>query len=141
MLLKDAIDALRLCEAFRDLQQEDLGWLLLTGQSSVFAPRACLFRQGDESSSRFCVVVSGRFGVLIPGTSEPDPVLGPGALLGEGGIVNPRQKRTRTVRAEDPGQVLQWDMNAIRKERPPLASRLQDVFERISFERHAQGLD
>jgi CRP/FNR family cyclic AMP-dependent transcriptional regulator len=77
-------------------------------------PRACargevLFRKGDVANAMF-YIVSGRFRV-----PEIGRLRGPGDLVGELGLVSPRQERTRSLECIEDGQLLVMGFDEVRQ--------------------------
>ncbi len=77
-----------------------LDWLKPFGTSRRFKAGQTIFRKGDEADEMF-TIESGRF--RIP---EGDILLGPGAVVGELGMLSPGNQRTASLVCEEAGSAL-----------------------------------
>lgn len=64
----------------------------------------------DAEAETLCFLVSGRFRLVESGRE-----LGPGAVVGELGLIAPDNRRTQTLRAETAGEVLEIGYDEVRQ--------------------------
>ena len=119
-------NAVRGCQTFEGFDENRLGFLLMTCQTREFRADEVIYEKGEEARRTFCLIVSGTVNIL----SEAGRILEttvPGDLIGEIGTISPQSKRTITVRAADPVEVLEWDYETIAKGLPDLLPKLKDL--------------
>lgn len=102
--LPNPASRLALIDAFANLSREDQGLIASRLEPQLVARGEMLVRQGDEADALY-IVVSGRFQVLLRGSTRAVAEIGPGSPVGEiaffaGGT------RTANVRAERDSLVL-----------------------------------
>lgn len=86
-----------------------IGWLRPFMTSKPCFAGDILFSVGDRAD-RMYYVVTGTFGLV-----ELDVRIGPGALVGEIGLVSPGNRRTLTFRCEGDGELLVMDYERVRE--------------------------
>lgn len=96
------------------VKQAAAGDLSIQWLKPFMASRPCragdvLFQAGN-AADRMYYVVSGSFSLV-----EPDLEIGPGALVGEIGLVSPNNRRTFTFRCEADGELLVMGYERVRE--------------------------
>ena len=126
MELNDLKTVLRTCELFNDLDDAQLDILIKVGQTKQFAPSAEIYTKGDLSKGTFCLIISGRVGVITE-SGQIIRGMGSGEILGDVGATSPQSKRTVTVRTGEPTEILEWNVNTIKNKLPDLMKKLKDL--------------
>lgn len=111
---------------FASLPQEALAHLLATLPQQTFAAGAVLFYEHAEADA-FFIVLAGEI-AIIKAMNTPDErllgVRGPGSFLGEMSLFSEDRRRTASVRAQTPVQVLEMsraDFDALLHRHPQMA--------------------
>jgi CRP-like cAMP-binding protein len=119
---------LRRLEAFRALSAAETDALDARGRQRWLEPGDALFTEG-EASRAVAIVLVGELAVSLrgaPGSPTEVASLGPGAVVGEGALVDPAP-RSATVTAAVPSVVVELDradFAALAREQPGAASHL-----------------
>lgn len=104
-------EMLRLTQQVRDAEQTDLKmeWLKPFTSMRRFASGDIIFRKGDSADALY-FIVSGRYRLIELGSD----VL-PGDVIGELGLLAPKQLRTQTLDCVENGEVLQITYEQIKQ--------------------------
>lgn len=123
---------LKKAPCFKELSEKDLTILAQNGDLKRLNAGAFIYRKGDPSEGRFCMIITGRAGI----TAEQEQVvktIGPGEVLGEIAITSPQNVRTATVKTLEPTNLLEWDVNALKANMPALMRKLKEqAWKRLS---------
>jgi CRP-like cAMP-binding protein len=118
--------AVRGCSLFRGFEEEELGFLLLNLEIEEFKEGENIYFKGEDADTTFLLLVAGEAG-LMDDEGRILESIGTCNIIGELGVVSPRQKRTATIAAVKPTTALKWDFNKIRERLPRLEERLKDL--------------
>jgi len=118
--------AIRRCEIFGGLDEAHIDFLVKNGQPKNFPEGSTIYQKGEPADGTFCLLVSGNVNIISE-RSEELYSIGAGSILGEIGTISPQTKRTITVRAAVPVEVVEWDFEEIEKELPELFEKLRDL--------------
>lgn len=115
MGLDEVVAALRDCPVFREVGDQRLRLVALTGDTLRYSPGEMLFARGEDGEAAY-VVVDGRIEVAVPGRDGPRvlAVLGRGELFGEIAALCNRP-RTATARAATSLTVLRLPSPVLRR--------------------------
>jgi hypothetical protein len=102
---------LTLIDKVRHSAADDLSmdWLRPFMYSLPVQAGELIFRVGDPADRMF-YVVNGRYRLV-----ELDMEIGPGALVGEIGLVSPGNRRTLSFRCDEPGELLEMAYERVRE--------------------------
>jgi len=118
--------AVQNCEVFSGYDEGPLNFLINNGQAKDYPEGHTLYRKGDTAEGTFCLIVSGNVNIISE-REEMLETIGPGNILGEIGTISPQDKRTITVKASEPVEVVEWDLEAVQKEVHGLFEKLRDL--------------
>lgn len=126
METKELKTALKKCELFSKLNETELDILIKYGKPKPFSQGDEIYTQGEPSKGDFGMIVSGRVGVI---TASGQVIRGMGSseVIGEVGATSPQSKRTVTVRAVEPTEILEWNIKSIQNKLPDLMKKLKDL--------------
>ena len=119
-------DAVKKCGLFKGFDEEKLGYLLMHLEIKEFPEGATIYKKGDEAGTDFLLLIGGEACLTADDGRMLEP-LGTCQIIGELGVISPRQKRTATVISMKPVKALKWDYAQIKDRVPELESRLKDL--------------
>lgn len=123
MNVNQAMTILKESKTFADLDQSTLDTLVFLSYSKQFAEGETIYTRGELSNDRFGMIVSGGVNI-VKRDGEVFKVVGTGEVIGEIALSDPNHKRTMTVTAAEPTEILEWDVNHVKKEVPGLWKKL-----------------
>lgn len=115
--------ALRNCELFQTLDDEDLDILLAHGQIKQISRGQILYMKGQKSDDTFCLIVSGGVDIVAK-DGHVVKQIGNHEIIGEVALSDPNRARTVTVITREPTEVLEWNVNHIKDKIPILWKKL-----------------
>jgi len=110
-------------KVFGDLEPELLDTLVFLGYPRHFAAGEAVYRKGEESNNRFGLILSGSVNLIKKDGQVFKPV-GVGEIVGEIALSDPNHKRTITVAAAEPAEILEWDAAHVKEQIPVVWKRL-----------------
>ena len=120
----DLMASLEQCDLFRDLEHEDLRLLLHYGKLRMFRAGEIIYKKDEQALGRFCLVLSGRVGIVTAAGQLIKEIEGR-EILGEIGVVRADNKRTATVKAIKSTEIFEWNVELIGVQVPGLVERLK----------------
>lgn len=111
---------------FRGYGEDRINFLISNGQTKSFTEGQTVYKKGETASGTFCVILSGEVNIISE-RGEILNTLGSGNVLGEIGTISPQDKRTITVRAGEPVEVIEWNIETVSQEVPGLFENLRDL--------------
>ena len=126
MDLKVMDDALQRCELFKGLGQKQVDFLRDNSNLRSFSADEIVYERGQESGGTFALIGSGRISVVAENGFVLKE-LGPGEIIGEVGVTTPQERRTVTITAVEPTEILEWRIDDVREEVPQLVQGLKDL--------------
>jgi CRP-like cAMP-binding protein len=117
---------LKICPLFSKLHDTDLDMLIHFGKIHAFAQGETIYKKGANAQDMFGVIISGRVGVIAQ-NGHVIRGMGRGEVLGEIGVTSLQQKRSLTVSAITPIELLEWNVNDIKKVVPHLMQKLKNL--------------
>jgi CRP-like cAMP-binding protein len=124
--LEKVREAVGRCELFEDLDETQHAVLAERAELASYPEGKAIYAKGREADHTFGLIVSGEAEALSEGGIALR-TLGPGQIIGEIGALSPQQKRTITLRAGKPTQVLEWRVDDVSGDVPELIKRLKDL--------------
>lgn len=123
MAMKETMTVLKNSKVFGDLDDELLDTLIFLGYTKLFAAGETIYLKGEASNDRFGLIVSGKVNIV---TKEGTifKAVGNGEVIGEIALSDPNHKRTMTVVAAEPTEILEWDVNHVKDQIPRLWKKL-----------------
>lgn len=118
--------AVRGCSLFSGFEEEELGFLLLNLEIQEFKEGETIYLKGEDADTTFLLLVAGEAALMGEEGRVLEPI-GTCNIIGELGVVSPRQKRTATIAAVRPTTALTWDFSKIKERLPRLEERLKDL--------------
>jgi CRP-like cAMP-binding protein len=118
--------AVRNCSLFRGFEEEQLGYLMMNLEVQEFKEGQTIYRKGDEAGTTFLLLIGGEAG-LVGDSGKILEVIGTCQIIGEIGVVSPKQRRTATIVSLKPTVALKWDYGNIKERLPELDRRLKDL--------------
>ncbi len=118
--------ALKDCSLFQGLDQGQLGLLAMNGVAKEFRADEIVYRQGDDADGSFALIVSGK----LEATTQQGYVLrilSAGEIIGEVGTISQQGRRTITIKAVEPSELIQWKIQDIDSTSPSLVKKLKDL--------------
>ncbi len=123
MDLQKAVVLLKDCEVFRNLDYSSLDTLVFLAYTKHFAEGETIYQKGEKSDNTFGMIVSG-LANIIARDGRIIKVVGSKHIIGEIALSDPRQKRTLTVTTAEPTEILEWDIEHIKKKFPEIWKKL-----------------
>lgn len=120
----DLMASIEQCELFQDLERDDLQLLLHYGKLRMFKAGEIIYKKDEQALGRFCLVLSGRVGIIAANGQLVKEIDGR-EILGEIGVVRPEDKRTATVKAVQATEIFEWNVELIGVQMPELVERLK----------------
>ena len=124
------IDAMRTamlnCELFSGLKQNDLGGLMMSGRPRSFLDGETIYSKGDEAAGIFALIASGKVEAIAE-TGFVVAEMSVGEVIGEVGIISQQGKRTVTVKAVGPTELLEWNIQDIQESSPHFVKKLKEL--------------
>jgi len=117
MDLNVAMTRLKNCEQFKGLKKSELEALLDIAQKKQFTANDAIYTKGEPSNDKFCMIVSGSVKIVKKDGSMLR-LMTISQVIGEIAVSDPNYKRTVTVIATEPTDVLEWDVNYIQQKMP-----------------------
>jgi CRP-like cAMP-binding protein len=118
---------------FKDLDQTDLEILIGKAGARRFSLGDTIYRKGEEAGGTVALIVSG----VVHVVAENGYVLtelGTGEIIGEVGTISREGKRTVTLMAVEPAEIIEWNIKDIEGASPELIKRLKDLaWKRLKF--------
>jgi len=125
--------ALKRCELFKDLDEDQMDLLIMKANSRVFSTAETVYERGEESGGTFALIGSGRINVVAK-TGFVLNELGAGEIIGEVGVLSQHDKRTVTITTIEPTEILEWHIKDIEERFPELLKSLKDLsWKRIKY--------
>jgi CRP-like cAMP-binding protein len=126
-------EILKKCPLFAALDDDQVDLLIHNGEIKQFAGGDMIYAKGAKSAGTFCVILSGRVGVLAD-SGQVVRGMGAGEVIGEIGVTSPHSKRTASVVTIGPTEVIEWKFNWIEKFAPDLKKKLKDsAWKKVSY--------
>jgi signal-transduction protein with cAMP-binding, CBS, and nucleotidyltransferase domain len=110
---------------FKELSERDLTILAKSGTLKRLNPEIVIYRKGEPSEGRFCMIVTGRVGIMTE-SGQTFKDIGSGEVLGEIAITSPQDVRTATVKTLEPANILEWDIHHLKAHMPALMRKLKE---------------
>lgn len=126
METRDIKTILRQCTLFSKIDEKSLDLLVKHGENKQFTSGDSIYRKGEFSKGKFCIVLSGRVGIITE-TGQVVRGMGVGEVIGDVGATSPQSKRTVTVRTVEPTEVLEWDVKLIQAKLPDVMKELKNL--------------
>jgi CRP-like cAMP-binding protein len=123
MNTKNAMTMLQHSEVFSSLDGSALDTLIFLSYTKQFAQDEAIYTKGDPSNDKFCLIMTGSANIVAKDGRIVKRV-GSGEVIGEIALSDPHHKRTVTVTAVEPTEVLEWDVTHIKQEIPGLWKKL-----------------
>jgi len=123
MNMNQTMTVLKNNKVFSDLDHALLDTLIFLAYPKQFFEGEVIYMKGEDSNDRFCLIVSGSVHINTR-DGRVFKVVGSGEVIGEIALSDPNHKRTVTVTAAEPTEILEWDVNHIKKEIPGIWKRL-----------------
>ncbi len=117
MDLNVAMKMLKNCEQFKTLKKAELKKLLSIAQKKQFAMNDTIYKKGEPSNDKFCMIVSGTVKVVKKDGSILR-LMGNSQVIGEIAAADSHHTRTVTMLATEPTEVLEWHVSYIREKMP-----------------------
>jgi CRP-like cAMP-binding protein len=114
------------CELFSGLKQNDLGGLMMSARPRSFLHGETIYSKGDKAAGVFALIASGN----VEAVAENGFVvteMNPGEVIGEVGIISQQGKRTVTVKAVGPTDLLEWNIQGIQENSPQFVKKLKEL--------------
>ena len=125
--------ALKGCELFKDLDQDQMDFLIMRANSREFSAGETVYERGEESGGTFALIGSGRINIVSKDGFVLNE-LGVGEIIGEVGVISQHDKRTVTVTTIEPTKILEWHIKDVEERSPELLQRLKDLaWKRIKY--------
>ena len=118
--------ALKGCELFKGLDEGQMDLLIMRANSREFSAGETVYEKGEESGGTFALIGSGRINVVAK-NSFVLKELGAGEIIGEVGVLSQQDKRTVTIGAIEPTEILEWHIKDVEERFPELLQRLKDL--------------
>ena len=115
--------ALRQCPLFKSFNEDELAILMESGNIRKFSRGKILYRKGEESDDTFCLIISGKVNIVAK-DGHIVKENGVGNIIGEIALSDPHHRRTVSVIAKDPTDVLEWNIHHIKEKIPGLWKKL-----------------
>jgi CRP-like cAMP-binding protein len=126
-------EVLKKCPLFAEFDDDQVELLIHHGEIKQFAGGDTIYAKGAKSAGTFCVILSGRVGVLAD-SGQVVRGMGTGEVIGEIGVTSPHSKRTASVVTIAPTEVIEWKLNRIEKLVPDLKKKLKEsAWKKISY--------
>ena len=108
---------------FGSLEESLLDTLIFLAYPEMFAAGDVIYTRGEPSDGRFGMILSGRVQVL---KKSGDVVceISVGEVIGEIALSETHHKRTMTVKAAEPTEVLVWNVEHIKEQIPGVWKKL-----------------
>jgi CRP-like cAMP-binding protein len=123
MDVKNAMTMLKNSKVFSSLDDSYLDTLIFLAYPKRFSKGETIYIKEEPSNDKFCLIVSGGVQIIAKDGHIVKEV-GSGEVIGEIALSDPNRKRTVTVTAAEPTEVLEWDVNHIKQEIPVLWKKL-----------------
>jgi len=125
--------ALNRCELFKGLDQGQMDLLIMRANSREFSAGETIYASGEESDGTFALISSGRINVVAKSGFVLNE-LGACEIIGEVGVISQHDKRTVTITAMEPTEILEWHIHDIEEKFPEVLKRLKDLaWKRIKY--------
>lgn len=111
---------------FQDLDATALELLIVKAVARQFSPGDAIYHKGEASGGTVALIVSGKVHVVAENgyvVSE----LGAGEMIGEVGTISRQGKRTVTLTAVEPAEIIEWHIEDVEEASPELMKRLKDL--------------
>jgi len=123
MDLKHAMTVMQHSRVFGSLEPSQLDTLVFLSYEKLFAQGETIYFKGQASDDKFGLIITGAVHVLKKDGSVFKR-LQPGDVIGEIALSDPNQKRTMTVVAANPTEILEWEATHVKKETPDIWKKL-----------------
>jgi CRP-like cAMP-binding protein len=123
MNVNEALQVLKTSRVFHDFEESMLDTLMFLSYTKTFDEGDTIYIKGEPSNDRFGMILSGKVNI-ITGEGKVFTTVGSGDVIGEIALSDPNRKRTMTVEAFTDTEILEWDVNHVKKEVPGLWKRL-----------------
>ena len=123
MDVNDAMTVLKTSRIFGSLDASHLDTLMFLSYTKQFAESDTIYKKGEASDDKFCMIVSGKANIVAKDGHIVTSV-GSGEVIGEIALSDPNRKRTVTVTAGEPTEVLEWDVKHVKEEIPGVWKKL-----------------
>lgn len=112
-----AMSVLKNSSVFGGLDDAMLDTLVFLSYTKQFAAGEVIYTKGEPSNDRFGLILAGQIN-LITKQGTVFKSVSVGHVIGEIALSDPNHKRTMTVTAAEPTEILEWDVNHIKQEIP-----------------------
>ena len=117
---------LKACKLFKGLDESQVDLLAMRANSREFSDGETIYGRGDDSGGTFALIGSGKVSVVAQNGFVLNE-LGCGEIIGEVGVISQQDKRTVTIKAIEPTEILEWDVKDIEEGSPELLKRLKEL--------------
>jgi CRP-like cAMP-binding protein len=111
---------------FEDLDLTALEVLIVKGGVRQFSPGEAIYQKGEASGGTMALIASGKVHVVAE-NGYVVRELGAGEMIGEVGTISRERKRTVTLAAAEPAEIIEWHIGDIEEISPELMKRLKDL--------------
>lgn len=123
MNVNDALHIVKESKVFEDFEAPLLDTLMFLSYTRNFDEGDTIYIKGEPSNDRFGLILSGEVNI-IAGDGKVFTTVGVGDVVGEIALSDPNHKRTMTVEAATPTEMVEWDINHVKEEVPGLWKKL-----------------
>ena len=118
---------------FKDLDPIDLETLIAKAGARQFSPGGTIYQKGEEAGGKVALIASGTVHVVAE-NGYLLRELGAGEVIGEVGTISREGKRTVTLTAVEPAEIIEWHIEDIEGASPELMKRLKDLaWQRLKY--------
>lgn len=117
MNITQAMAVLKNSPVFGGLEETLLDTLLFLSYTKQFAAGETIYVKGEPSNDRFGLILAGSVNIITK-QGGVFKVVSVGQVIGEIALSDPNHKRTVTVTAAEPTEILEWDVNHVKQEIP-----------------------
>lgn len=123
MNTNEAMAVLKKSKVFHNLDDSTLDTLIFLSYTRELSEGETIYTKGELSNDRFGLILAGGVNIVKKDGSI-FTVLGIGEVVGEIALSDPNRRRTMTVTAAGPTEMLEWDVNHVKKEAPDVWKNL-----------------
>lgn len=121
-----AVSAMMSCALFNDLNEGELGGLLMRATTRHCGEGQAVYEKNQKSGSSFGLIADGYVNIMGDDGAVLETI-GPGNIIGEIGPISPQKKRTFRVEACGDVDLLEWYLSDIEKNYPGVLKKLRDL--------------
>jgi CRP-like cAMP-binding protein len=123
MDMNHAMTVIKKSKVFHELDDSLLDTLMFLSYTKQFSEGETIYTKDEPSNDRFCLIVSGSVNIITKDESV-FKVVGSGEVIGEIALSDPNHRRTVTVAAAEPTEILEWDVNHVKEKIPGIWKKL-----------------